>query len=196
MTFYLRRDCCHQELQANLSFPSAGSILIHPPSNTDPSISLSNGHLSPLAQNVATPNNAHSPSDSDLSEVAENLDVVATSTEQIGESMKEMEMSESDDVDAEGSDDADYDLDFPPRQRRSSEPDHSSSAESAPSRKRKAPDENDLILQNPELYGLRRSVRAADASLAQDYADLPCQGRARQTNRLVVSHRLFYRLRI
>lgn len=173
-----------------MSFPSAGSILIHPPSNTDPSISLSNGHLSPSPQNNDTPNTHHAPSESDLSEVAENLDAVAPSTEQNGGPMKEMEMSESDDVDAEGSDDADYDLDFPPRQRQSSEPDHSSSAESAPSRKRKPVDENDLILQNPELYGLRRSVRTPIATCCS-VSCLHChQGRARQTNRQLVSPHL------
>ena len=65
-----------------------------------------------------------------------------------------------DDPDADGSEDAEYDLDTPPSAPADTHQDgRSSSEDSVPSRKRKAsPEDDDYIKQNPELYGLRRSV--------------------------------------
>lgn len=67
----------------------------------------------------------------------------------------------SEDVDAEGEPDGDYDSESPPPARAESSRDRSStSQESLRPPKRKASVEDDSFMtQNPELYGLRRSVR-------------------------------------
>lgn len=131
--------------------------------DSNPSTHLQNGHLSPLEQNESTPNDAAASSDSELSDIRENIDLVVPPSKMEGiqqDSMKDDGFASSQDQDAEGSEDGDYDIETPPQERASLAPEHSSSNESSRSRKRKASmDENELMLQNPELYGLRRSVR-------------------------------------
>jgi chromodomain-helicase-DNA-binding protein 1 len=90
----------------------------------------------------------------------------------------------SEDVDAEGEPDGDYDSESPPSEQAESDRARSSSQESTRPRKRKASDEKeDYIEQNPELYGLRRSVRGI--STLQGHELTAAQGRARPSRRIV-----------
>lgn len=74
---------------------------------------------------------------------------------------KDEEMSDAQDEDAEGEEDADYSVEYAASQHSQRLPQAASSpSDSGSSRKRKASmDENELMALNPELYGLRRSVR-------------------------------------
>ena len=132
-----------------------------PPS--DPS--HANGKLSPARQ-MNEAREVTSDSDSDLSEpldlpngpaqflngeeekVANNQDEGLSGTES------------SPDEDALGSDDPDYDLATPSRPKHGSNDDARSSSQESPRyRKRKSGVEHgDFMLNDPELYGLRRSV--------------------------------------
>jgi chromodomain-helicase-DNA-binding protein 1 len=91
----------------------------------------------------------------------------------------------SEDVDAEGEPDGDYDSESPPSEQ--AESDHAPSSSSQGSRrppKRKASsDKEDYIEQNPELYGLRRSVRGSRQLNVQELISF--QGRARPSRRVV-----------
>ena len=71
-----------------------------------------------------------------------------------------MNSEQSNDEDAAGSDDADYDMETsPPAEVGVPRYDRSSSQDSRKALKRKVGLENDeYIMNNPELYGLRRSV--------------------------------------
>ena len=65
------------------------------------------------------------------------------------------------DDDADGSDDADYDAAPQPRPARlSTEPSSSSDDIQGLNRKGASPENDEFMRRNPELYGLRRSVRA------------------------------------
>jgi chromodomain-helicase-DNA-binding protein 1 len=140
----------------------AGSVLIPSSADSGPSTHLQNGHLTPLDHDGSATNGAVSSSESELSDVRDNIELIVPPSKidhAYEESMKGDDMLSSQDEDAEGSEDGDYDLETPPPERVSPALDHSSSNESSRSMKRKASmDENELILQNPELYGLRRSV--------------------------------------
>ena len=120
-------------------------------------------------------------SDSDLSDVqdvvvadpdarvpaAANLDDAAV----LNDAGRDAYASDGDDHSAsthdEASDDGDFDLDeggpSPPSDHERDE--RSPSQSSRPSPKRKSPSEDTYIQQNPELYGLRRSVRERCHSL-------------------------------
>lgn len=127
--------------------------------------SYSNGHLSPPTKAVI--NGATTPdSESDLSE-AMDIPVAPTSfsageQDDAGEDsrMQESDVESSQDEDALGSDDPDYNMaTSPPGDNAFSRDPRSSSQDSPRQRKRKAgtgPD--NYMLDDPELYGLRRSV--------------------------------------
>jgi chromodomain-helicase-DNA-binding protein 1 len=90
----------------------------------------------------------------------------------------------SQDVDAEGEPDGDYDSESPPSEQAESDRARSSSPESSRPLKRKASDEGeDYIEQNPELYGLRRSVRGCHSPCVHKLT--AAQGRARPSRRIV-----------
>ena len=75
------------------------------------------------------------------------------------EQMSDAESSHEED--AMGSDDPDFDMNTPPAQNEVTVDDtHSSSQESPQQRKRKTGgiEHDDFMLNDPELYGLRRSV--------------------------------------
>lgn len=112
-------------------------------------------------------------SESDLSEPdPEVINGINVNTQNGIDSMEhavqDMETSESDadadgmeddDEDAEGEDDADYDVESLGVEEDDIRPASQSSHSSIRPGKRKASiDEEDFVLQNPELYGLRRSV--------------------------------------
>ncbi|KAF2153060.1 hypothetical protein K461DRAFT_293353 [Myriangium duriaei CBS 260.36] len=76
------------------------------------------------------------------------------------DAVQDMETSESEEDDAEGEDDADYDADSPPEEDNIRPASHSSHSSIRPGKRKASVDEDDYMMQNPELYGLRRSHRA------------------------------------
>lgn len=93
------------------------------------------------------------------------------------------------DEDAPGEEDADFDEETPPPiQVDTMQRDRSLSSTSSRPGKRKADlDEQELMEQNPDLYGLRRSVSRLPY-LSHFSANLRRQGRARPTRRVVRAH--------
>ena len=135
-------------------------------SHTTTNLPYSNGHLSPPSTKPAT-NGAVSPeSESDLSEATDvpNPHTAFLNSEQNDDGedgeMRDSEAESSQDEDAVGSDDPDYDMATPPTGNAGSHGDDRSSSQDSPrQKKRKAgPEHEDYMLSNPELYGLRRSV--------------------------------------
>lgn len=126
-------------------------------------MSFENGHLSsPDEPTYATLDTKPSRSESELSDVNDIPDQAVT--ESIDHVMNDVASPRSDeDEDADGSDDGDYDAPSPPS-RASNDSRHSSVSSDASSvpRKRKAAepdvDDDQYMQENPELYGLRRSV--------------------------------------
>ncbi|KAI9839979.1 MAG: hypothetical protein M1819_000171 [Sarea resinae] len=147
---------------------ASGGMVLSSTSNPNPSLPLSNGHRSPLADNVFTADELSAESESDLSDVngpsnnARALQSVSRSSEDSLEQDDGGDMDTSADNDEQGSEDADFDTETPPP---AGEPNartsRSLSQESRRPAKRKAGVEDDeYIMNNPELYGLRRSGRA------------------------------------
>ena len=125
---------------------------------------LSNGHLSPPRNTFTNTGAITSGSESDLSEVvdppnAANLSSPDRKEGNLGNGFHSKRSSiSSHEEDAIGSEDADYDMETPPSPDASAHRDaRSSSQDSRRPAKRKAGIEDD-IMNNPELYGLRRSV--------------------------------------
>ena len=145
----------------SLAPPSTVTLL-----NPTPTLPISNGHGSPLANSVLTNDDAPYDSESDLSDVAIHIvdePSPATSTNHQSEfGGQETEASESSDGEVrDESDDADFDMEESPAPAvtNGARNDRSTSAESHRPAKRKLGLEDEHILANPELYGLRRSVR-------------------------------------
>lgn len=127
-----------------------------------------NGHASPLAdaENHVIANGNQS--DSDLSDVqAPDAEAPPSDTPQAEEvTVRNPELTveePSDSSDEDASADADFDMDDSPQSPQSDQEDDapSPSSDSRQPPKRKAPTsaEEDYMRENPELYGLRRSVR-------------------------------------
>jgi chromodomain-helicase-DNA-binding protein 1 len=137
------------------------------PSSHSPGIQLANGHLSPPIASIPNGEKITTHSESELSKekdaAAEDLPSTDDHEEETyDEDAQGSPVSDSsEDVDAEGEPDGDYDSDSaPPAEDDASGADTSSSEESRRPPKRKASvEDDDYITQNPELYGLRRSVR-------------------------------------
>lgn len=127
----------------------------------------SNGHLSPLATVALTNDDAPYDSESDLSEVAipiiDEPSPAPTPNQQAEYGAHDTEASDSSPAEVvDESDDADFDMDDSPAPAPTDSGRHerSTSSESRRPPKRKLGVEDDQhILANPELYGLRRSVR-------------------------------------
>lgn len=132
-------------------------------------MSLENGHGSPMETPHATILPQLSRSESELSEVNDAVSstlppaIAHPEAHSEDEDMQDDAASASEDEeDAAGSEDADYDVGTPQSaqsndSRRNS---ISSSSSSSQPRKRKVEVDDDKFMQeNPELYGLRRSVR-------------------------------------
>ena len=135
-------------------------------SSTSTDVPYSNGHLSPSSTNPVT-NGAVTPeSESDLSEAMDipNVPTTIPNSEQNNNGEKVQTRASDDessqDEDAVGSDDPDYNMATPPTGNVGSRGDDGSSSQDSPrQRKRKAgPEHEDFMLNDPELYGLRRSV--------------------------------------
>jgi len=136
-------------------------------SSSTPLQTLSNGHTSPLANTTLTNDDAPYDSESDLSEVA--IPIIdepspANSIDHQSElGAQGTEDSESSPEEAQGeSDDADFDIEENPTPAATNggRHDRSTSTESRrPAKRKLGVEEDEHILANPELYGLRRSVR-------------------------------------
>lgn len=155
-------------------------------------MSLEDGHLSPTEMHQATPTLQPSHSESDLSDVNDLVpsNILPTDAqdehEAANEGLQDMATSQSDDEeDAAGSEDADYAAESPPSlPSNGSRRDSLSSDTSSQPRKRKVEvDDDQFMQQNPELYGLRRSVRSM-LPISRALLTLQ-QGRARPTRRVV-----------
>lgn len=127
-----------------------------------------NGHLSPLANTVMTNDDAPYESDSDLSDIQAPAvgpsPSSTTSERRQSEEFGNQDISSSESSEPEnqdGSDDGDFDMEESPAaaQHTSARHDRSTSPDSRRPTKRKMGFEDDEhIMANPELYGLRRSV--------------------------------------
>jgi chromodomain-helicase-DNA-binding protein 1 len=151
-----------------------------PPSTSNPtSIPLHNGHMSPSPRellNGSHPAGEHGRSntrDSRLSQptVQEFMDDPHAQNANTSDDAPEDEDDVGDDVDADADADGDFDVETPPQVPSISSPDEDfSSEESIRPPKRKTLHEENHIINNPELYGLRRSV-SCEIYLLLTYAD-------------------------
>ena len=141
--------------------------MYRPASTPTSTLPYSNGHLSPPSNNLQHSDAMTPESESDLSEAidpqkATSISSEATRRDGTEKGLDRPGSTESlHEEDAMGSDDIDYDMDTPSPADPSSPADdaRSSSQDSRRNGKRKAgADHDDFMLENPELYGLRRSV--------------------------------------
>lgn len=145
--------------------------MFQPTSSTTSTFPYSNGHLGPLSSKPATNGVVTPASESDLSEALDLPNVHASFPDNgqydAGEDVRTQTTDEESEEDAIGEDDPDYNMITPPTANQGSLDDaHSSSEESPRQRKRKADVEpDDYILNDPELYGLRRSVSLGQSIL-------------------------------
>jgi chromodomain-helicase-DNA-binding protein 1 len=132
------------------------------------SLPLTNGRGSPYAADTTTTNGLAAHSNSDMSYSHEDAvaepasDADAPGEDDDEDVVMAQDSDSSDDVDAEGEADGDYDSESPPPEQAESDDDARSSVSqesSRPSKRKASPEGDDYITQNPELYGLRRSVR-------------------------------------
>jgi chromodomain-helicase-DNA-binding protein 1 len=130
------------------------------------SLPYANGHSSPLQNATLTNDDAPYDSESDLSEVAiPNVDEPSPATTANNRSefgAQDTDESDASAEEAQEASDADFDMEDSPAPQASNNgrQDRSTSAESHRPAKRKVGLEDDEHIQaNPELYGLRRSVR-------------------------------------
>jgi len=163
-------------LNANSSNLTASSLMYQTQGSTTSNMPYSNGHLSPIPTKSEDTTAITSESESDLSE-AIDLPAVPTittngethlDTEKIED--QGMESESSHEEDALGSDDPDFDMETPPHQNAASSRDARSSSQDSPRpRKRKVGiEQDDYYRQDPELYGLRRSVSYESSATALD----------------------------
>ena len=140
--------------------------MYQPTASTTSTLPYSNGHLSPPSGKPVT-NGAVTPdSESDLSEAIDlpNAPASYPTSERYEDGddtrMRDSDAESSHEEDALGSDDPDYDMATPGAANTTSPPDARSSSQDSPrQRKRKVGVEpDDYMLNDPELYGLRRSV--------------------------------------
>ncbi|RFU35961.1 hypothetical protein B7463_g297, partial [Scytalidium lignicola] len=132
--------------------------------NSTSSIPLSNGRPTLSGKTPLTNDDAPFDSESDLSEVAnpivEEPSLALSNGHQSDLDAEDTDESESSAAEAQDeSEDADFDLEESPAVANGKRHDRSTSAESRRPAKRKHIVEDEHILANPELYGLRRSAR-------------------------------------
>ena len=144
----------------------AGSLVLPLTTNPAPSLPPTNEHLSHSANHVNNAQSVLSDSDSDLSDIVDpnNTRALSSSAEKLGfmahDNSNTTITDSSHNDDAAGSEDADYDVETPPPvEVHTVRDERSTSQDSRRPAKRKAGLEDDEhIMNNPELYGLRRSV--------------------------------------
>jgi len=145
--------------------------------STSPERSPANGHLSPAVDEVTVSFAKGDQSDSDLSDVqAAEVDEPTPDSRADLDAANSGTAREDSDVasqasDNDGSDDADYDMAESVASAHSDaerdQPPSSGESHRAPKRKAQNALEDDYMRNDPELYGLRRSVRALSSSLSR-----------------------------
>lgn len=136
------------------------------PSSHSTGFPLSNGHLSSPVANVTNGDKIPSHSDSELSDAKDATAEDGSSNDEAQEDTHDEDAQgysmtdSSEDVDAEGEPDGDYDSETPPpaEQEASAAETSSSDTSRRPSKRKASVDDDEFMEQNPELYGLRRSV--------------------------------------
>ncbi|GAM87744.1 hypothetical protein ANO11243_057710 [Dothideomycetidae sp. 11243] len=160
-------------------------------------MSMSNGQSPSLGTAHSDPPRPPARSESDLSEPDPEVinDLVvdgADGFDSMEEAVQEMGTSESDeDDDAEGEADDDYDAESPPPEEDDMRPaSHSSHSSTRPGKRKASVDEDDFMTQNPELYGLRRSVQSDSDDDSSDINPSRARKRLKSagTSRPVSSH--------
>ncbi|KAL8733731.1 MAG: hypothetical protein Q9166_001924 [cf. Caloplaca sp. 2 TL-2023] len=161
---------------------ASSSVMPHTiPSQKSP-LSAPNGHLSPPPFHNSLNHVITSDSESDLSEAIDAPNTASSSSPtQDGENgandiYKADDSESSHNEDAIGSDDAEYESEHspPPAVQPAACDTRSSSETSSRSGKRKASvDDDDFILADPELYGLRRSIESDSEASGSDIEKAP-----------------------
>lgn len=157
---------------------------------------MTNGHISAMDDDRLAPSSRFDRSESELSDINDlpmtsnvEMNGVEHSDDDAIHAMATSELDE--DEDAPGEDDVDMDDDMTPRDSADRLSQDRASQGSSRSGKRKAEmleevlDDDQYIQQNPELYGLRRSVRAAAFEISRPQLTRSLQGRARPSRRVV-----------
>ncbi len=162
---------------------------------TDLSPSMPNGHTLDLSSNPVNAKRTSSQSGSELSETKNMPPPPTPQPNGSKDTLKAQSKPETasspsvHDEDAPGSEDADYETEtLPPPPSEAHHMERTTSEESNKSNKRKSSFEDDeFILKDPELYGLRRSVSAVMFPRSMFLCSLGyfCQGRAKSYRRVV-----------
>lgn len=122
-------------------------------------MTYSNGHDSPPQNPPLTNEDAPYDSESDLSEVINPVvDAPSPATSENHQSEFGHSDPESSAAEAQEDEDADFDMEESPAPAASDREERSTSPDSRRPAKRKQASEDQHMLANPELYGLRRSV--------------------------------------
>lgn len=159
-------------------------------------MSVPNGHVDDFVDDGREPSAQPQRSESDLSDLndappAQTGPQQAHSDDDAIHDMATSEMDDDEDEDAPGEEDADYEMASPAHEaademQRDRSSSSSSSEEDVRSGKRKPEvDDEEYMKQNPELYGLRRSVRTLHRASLRYSLTCCQQGRARPTRRVV-----------
>jgi len=173
---------------------SASSVMYQPASSTHPNLPYNNGHLPAASSTFTNLTAIPSDSESDLSDAIDPPSSTARPPPTLAfdnsVTTPDQESNDRDltSDDALGSDDGEYDMEDSPLAAANAASSSSSrrSSQSQALGKRKAVTDEDDYMQNPELWGLRRSVRPL---LFNHHKPLPLtlllQGRARPSRRVV-----------
>lgn len=166
-----------------------------PTSATHSDLPYTNGYLSPSPPTFTNDPPTPSDNESDLSEAIDPLNSTAmpsrTTPLENSVTSAEQDFDDRDPAsdDAPGSDDGDYDMeDTPPPAAAAalSTSSRRSSSSQTLGKRKSGVDEDDYMLNDPELYGLRRSVRHLRARYSWPPMLIPSrQGRARPSRRVV-----------
>lgn len=154
-------------------------------------MAYTNGRLSPLMTHASLADSPSQHSDSDVSDsdppVADEpaSDADAPEDEPVHDEDVAAASDSSEDVDAEGEPDGDYDSDSPPSEQAESDDAQSPKSQDSgrPLKRKASTEKEDYMTQNPELYGLRRSVRVIGSLGLHKLISI--QGRARPSRRIV-----------
>lgn len=134
-------------------------------------MAITNGHVSEDDDERLKPSPAPQRSESELSDLNDlptaqhNGQDDTSADDEVDDTMHDMATSElDDDEDAPGEADADFDKETPPLQDADGMPHDRSLSEDSlrPGRRKPDLDDEEYMKENPELYGLRRSVSVSN----------------------------------
>ncbi|KAL8975191.1 MAG: hypothetical protein Q9197_000583 [Variospora fuerteventurae] len=160
---------------------ASSSMMYQPTAPTSSTSTILHGHLSPSPSRNRTNGIIPSESESELSEAMDPPSTIPPISinhhdeQDVEDTYQSTDSASSHDEDAVGSDDADYDMeDSAPAARPHLRDTRSPSQTSSKLGKRKASvEEDDFMLENPELYGLRRSVESDSEGSGSDINTAP-----------------------